>query len=116
MNLRKYGLTTSEENVLRMIQNLYGKRHHLPKECFVNETGENLIAVKKPDGYTLFVVNLSLLAKMNDIFADRFSRKYLLPNDTDTLHLLSGCNADEEYDQFIQEQLGNPPPSKKRAA
>lgn len=89
-----------------MVRDRYGKRHHRPRECFMNDEGEKLIAIKNHDGVAQFSLNLTLLGNMRSIFMARLTEKYLVPDRERKLSLISGAHdPHKEYLEFIAEQI-----------
>lgn len=88
MILRKSVLSSSEMDILAMVHDLYGKKHHHYRECFENKKKENLIFIKNRKGEAQFTVNLSLLAKIQNIFSVQLKEKHLMPERLGRPHLL----------------------------
>ncbi|MCF7818283.1 MAG: hypothetical protein K9M54_10415 [Kiritimatiellales bacterium] len=99
-------LSSTEMDVLRMVHDLYGKRHHHARECFINDEGEKLIFIKKRNGEAQFAVNITLLARIRHIFTIQFQEKYLMPDLAGKPHLPSGDGDPAcEYYTFLDDQL-----------
>lgn len=117
MSYSKSNISPTETEVLGMVHNLYGRRHHHARECFINEAGEKLIFIKNRNGDAQFAINLTLLAKIRNIFTIQFQEKYLMPDLAGKPHLPSGDGEPAfEYYTFIDEQLRAAAKQKERLA
>lgn len=104
--LGKTNLSSTEMDILRMVHDLYGKRHHHARECFINEAGDKLIFIKKRNGDAQFAINITLLAKIRNMFTVQFQEKYLMPDLAGKPHLPSGDGEPvREYYTLLEEQL-----------
>jgi len=87
MKPKKYGLSFSEIAVIKMIHDLYGKRYHHYRECFINEEGEIHIFIKNRHGESQFSVNLTFLSTIQNISTVQIQEKYLMPDFAGKSHL-----------------------------
>ena len=103
---KKSGLSPGEKNILKMAQELYGKRYHQSHDCSVNEDGNILLFIKNRKNEAQFAVNLSLLANIHDVFAVQLKENFLMPDFGWKPQLLqTEQNPRDEYQKFIAEQF-----------
>lgn len=100
----KTSLPPAEMDILRMVHNLYGRRHHRDRECFLNEDRDNLIFIRNRSGDAQFAVNLTQLARIRTTSTVQFQEKYLLPDLAGKPHLPSGEEASADGCAAIVEQ------------
>jgi hypothetical protein len=57
-------LTSDEERILRLIQQIYGN-HNTADKCFMTNGGEIAIFARDSDGHSVIMVNLTFVADIS---------------------------------------------------
>ena len=57
-------LTSEEERILSLIQQIYGN-HNTPDECFMTNDGEMAIFARDSHGHSVIMVNLTFVADIS---------------------------------------------------
>ncbi len=72
------GLNLIELEVLKMIQELYGRRMHRPRDCYVTEDGEICIFIKDKKGDSVFSANLTVLSRIRQAIDSEFKEQHFI--------------------------------------
>ena len=71
-------IAEAETVVLKMIQDLYGRRWHKKNDLYKNEANDLCIFIKNKGGDAQFSLNLTLLARLKDVLDSDFKEKHFI--------------------------------------